>query len=148
MPGTRDIELVLDSARTLTANLDTAAINVEGGVMAWLDMLVGTVSGTTPTLDAYLQASIDNQGTWHSIGKLPQITTGSLEVRRPVYIPRPTIAGGATALAPVFVRMHYVVAGTTPSFGLNVFLEAVMNNAPPGPDEALGIGAAYLGAAT
>jgi hypothetical protein len=132
--GHFDINLQL-AAANLTATGQTTAIDVEGGVFA--EMLMwpsAAITGTTPTFDTVIEASVDGGSTYKSIGKMPQVTGANLAVgkriARPVFIPRPTGTNRFTK-----VRLNDTVAGTTPVFPRVAFLRDMGF----GDDSALGV---------
>jgi hypothetical protein len=99
---------------------------VHDGCVALLN--VTSVSGTSPSLKVYLQDSADN-ATWNdriafttvtAVGsQIAAIAPGSIN---PVAPATNSLASGTVLngnLAP-FLRLSYVVAGTSPSFSLNV----------------------------
>ena len=142
-----DADLILDSGQTVVATGNNAAIQVEGGWLAWARLVMGTVSGGGTTCDVYIQASIDNGSNYYMIGKFqqmgPSLTTKELAI--PVYIPR-WATSDATLLT--YVRARYVVAGGAPSYAVTYLrLDPMVSLAVRSIDEKLGIGAAALVAA-
>ena len=73
-----------------------------------LQLLVGAVAGTTPTLDVVVEDSIDGVN-WNAIATFAQVTAGSARQIRDV-----------TAPFADRVRVRYVVGGGTPSFTFGV----------------------------
>ena len=136
----RDANLKLDEDRSFSANVDATAIDVEGGMLAWVSMLLGTLSGAGAKMDAYVQASMDEGSNYYMIGKFQQIldTHDNKFLRVPVYVPRPTTAG-----TKVKVRMHYVETTASAVFAItDVFLEPMVSIAVPAIDEVEASGAA------
>lgn len=139
----RDANLKLDEDRSFTANADSTAIDTEGGFLAWVSMLLGTLTGGGAKMDVYVQASMDEGSNYYCIGKFQQIldTHDDKFLRIPVYVPRPTTAGTFTK-----VRLHYVetTAGCNPFVIVDVFLEPMVSIAPPAIDEVEASGCAIL----
>ena len=73
-----------------------------------LQLLVGAVAGTTPTLDVVVEDSIDGVN-WNAIATFAQVTAGSARQIRDV-----------TAPFADRVRVRYVIGGGTPSFTFGV----------------------------
>ena len=100
------------AARTSTVTATGVDVRgYKGGLI--VEQLVGTVSGTTPTLDGKLQQSSDNS-TWSDISgaTFTQVTASDsfqkigIDVRQ---------TGG-------YIRYVGTIAGTTPSFTMGVVL--------------------------
>lgn len=119
---------------TITANGATQLIL--GGVLntgvgsncgAWVQ-IQGPVTGTTPTLDLYIQDSGDG-GNWNDRVHFPQITaigtwwasygvsTGASPVPGPIQTNTLAAATAVPGQVQPRVRVSYVVGGATPSFG-------------------------------
>jgi hypothetical protein len=103
---------------------------------AYITILLGTVSGTTPTLAAQLQWSPDGGTTWLNIGTvLPNLTATSQTGLYMVYPTQfedassittlVTLSNGATVSKllnmplPRTWRLNYTIGGTTPSFAIS-----------------------------
>lgn len=137
-----DVDLILDTGQTITINTNTAAIQVEGGWMAWVRLLMGIVSGGGTTLDVRVQVSEDLGANYYAFGKFQQLgpTHSGKELAIPVYIPRPAVAGNLT-----YVRANYTVAGGAPSYAVTkCWLEPMLSPTVRAVDEQLAIGAAAL----
>jgi hypothetical protein len=81
-----------------------------GNIMIIQD--VGTVSGTTPTLDGKIQSSADNSTNWTDVtgATFTQVTAStSLQT-----------CNVDTRLAKRYIRYVGTIAGTTPSFSMDV----------------------------
>jgi len=122
--GVYDSSLLLKADGAVTADGQTTAITVEGG--SWADWYVdmGAVSGTTPTLTLYLEASLDGGSSYAKIATLNALDAddaSTLFVRR-VWIPAPTTTTSSNVRPSV--RLNSVVGGTTPSFTFESFLTA------------------------
>ena len=108
MPGPWDANLVPTSNATITANTNSAGFNVgEGAELRFQLEVTGTVSGTSPTLDAKIQDSADGS-SWADTGvAFTQVTaTGARQQRE-----------FKTKQGRPHVRVAYTVGGTSPSFG-------------------------------
>jgi hypothetical protein len=104
-----------------------------GGLGRFLVQLnVTAASGTTPTLDVYLQTSVDGTN-WHDVGHFAQVTAAGIRFLRLVLggaIPAvveeaqkdASLAAGTVEHGPAGkqLRVKYVIAGTTPSFTFEV----------------------------
>ena len=100
------------AARTSTVTATGIDISgYKGGLV--VQQLVGTVSGTTPTLDGKLQSSPDNS-TWTDISgaTFTQVTASDSFQKIGVRV-------GAAAK---YLRYVGTIAGTTPSFTMGVVL--------------------------
>lgn len=111
--------LIKPSTNTTTVTgtgVDVGSTNLDDA-MAVLD--VGTVSGTTPTLDVTIQASGTVGGTYTTISTFGQVTAstklGAVSV---------SLEGLAGSVDRRFVRAVGTIAGTTPSFAFGVILLA------------------------
>ena len=80
-PGQR-IAVKLDSGvnaagQTLTATDNTGTIKPKGANRVGLAIAIGSVTGTSPTLDITLQVSYDNGTTWWSLPASANSQTGA-----------------------------------------------------------------------
>ena len=102
------------AARTATVTATGTDLRTYKGVVK-VCQLVGTVSGTSPTLDGKLQSSPDNS-TWTDItgATFTQVTAGDSYQSIGVDLRK---TGG-------YVRYVGTIAGTTPSFTMGVTLIA------------------------
>ena len=105
------------AARTSTvAGATVTNFNAKGAVIT---INVTAVSGTSPTLVAKLQYSPDGGTTWIDYTNKPVTATISAIGQTTLIVcPGVTeVANSAVSLPlPRTVRMHYTIAGTTPSF--------------------------------
>ena len=108
MPGPWDANLVPFNNQTLTSNTNSAGFNVGEGAELRVQLEVaGTVSGTSPTLDAKLQDSADGS-TWADTGvSFTQVTASGSRQQREL----------KTKQGRPYVRVAATVGGTSPSFG-------------------------------
>ena len=99
----------------ITANGSSADINVAGLTHAVLTVDATAVSGTTPTLDLYLDRK-GPDGNYLFIAHLTQLTAVGDE--------EASIGPGATITEVLgeTVRVRWVVGGTTPSFTASISL--------------------------
>jgi len=129
----RDVELVLDTGRTVSADESTDYIETEGGMLCMARAWFGAMSGTNPTCDIRIQASVDAGSNYYKMGQMQQLvgTDDNKELACLCYIPRPASGQFKTR-----VRVNYDVGGTTPSFAVTrVILEPLESIAPPDQDE-------------
>lgn len=119
-----DVNLVLDSGQTVTADSTTTPIQVEGGAFVVLRSIFGAMSGASTTCDVYLQYSFDNV-TYYMVTKLQQLgpTDDNKKPAAVGFIPPHTTAGSR-----VYVRLRYEVAGGAPSYAVTkVYMEPLMS---------------------
>ena len=120
-------------ARTASFNSGTQTNATARG--AFITVLLGVVSGTSPTLTAQLQWSPDSGTTWLALGPASATATATGNtIALLVYPTNLSSAPGATPAAlttgatvtlpinsplPATWRLTYVITGTTPSFTIN-----------------------------
>lgn len=128
MAKDEDLKLA-DDGTPLTTSSSTTAIECEGGFFAVVRCYGGTLTDADETFDLTVEASVDDEATFGSIGAFPQIvgTDDDIEIARVVYVPPPTI-GTATR---THVRITWVGGGTTPSWPVTIFLEPLLSLAAP-----------------
>jgi hypothetical protein len=114
-----DIQGALKGAMTLysgtvTASGNTADIDVGSARAMEVEFKVTSVSGTSPTLDVYLEGKFERSGDYKPLVYQTGITT--------------TGVWYATITQMVFryVRVRWVVGGTSPSFALAVYAQWVV----------------------
>lgn len=139
----RDINLQLLDGGDIVATGTSAVVDTEGGFFAVIRAWLGTCTGTTTTLIATIQASIDGGSNYYSIGVLPTLDDADddIVVGRPVYIPKPTLSSTVTRTK---VRISYAVTGTTPVFPITAYIEPLLSLAPQATDVSLAEGVAKL----
>lgn len=119
-------KLVESAAFTATGASDPVE-NLAPRTMGTVYVNVSAVSGTTPTLDLYLQGSYDGGQNWVDLASSPQVTaTGGVilalssqgAASAPFAATDGTMAASTakTVTFPDRVRLKYKIAGTTPSF--------------------------------
>lgn len=138
----RDALLKLyDGATSGTSEILTPPVDTEGGFRADVVMFIGAVTGTSPTLTARVQASID--GTSYSdIAQFPTMTganSQNTKISRSVYIPHPAAGQAATK-----VRLSLTPGGTAPVWNLRVFVEPLVSIAVEATDSERREGLARL----
>jgi len=122
---------IIFAKQTLTASASGASIpGIEKYTSAIFQLEVGTVTGTTPTLDVYVQTFLPDNTTWEDIVHFTQVTSSTSHQLA-------WFVSGAATLAAVqteglsagtirafglgnSIRVRCVVAGTSPSFGNTV----------------------------
>src|SRR3990167_3935848 len=125
-----DGNLVLDAGQTLTNEAQTTQITVEGGILAWLNILFGTLAADADALNIRLQY-LPTGSTWFTCpgGRVEQIlgTNDSDFVRVPVFIPETDTKGDKTPL-----RLDYELSenGTESFVITRAWLDPVYANAP------------------
>ena len=143
-----DVNLKLAAAGTpLTAVADQAAVETEGGFLAWVTFYLGTITDSNETVTVEIQASRDGAANYFPILSMEVFTNDDENkvIRRPCYVPRP-----AENQTKTYVRLACTaVAGTTPSLPVDVFLDPMLTLGVPDEDEnhdlaANRSGAAYL----
>lgn len=110
------MNLVQLASAALTANGQTPPINVPSSIKRGeLNVNVTALSGTTPTLDIYVEGLDDNR-VWFLIYHPTQITTVS-------DVSEGLGDGMQTAVSlPDVIRVRWVLGGTTPSFTASISL--------------------------
>lgn len=104
-------EDVLRASAAATASGNTAAISDFGPASALvLQLVVSAASGTTPTLNVFVEDSIDGGATWNQVAAFGQKTAVASEVIRVA----DTVPFGR------LLRVRWAIAGTTPSFTFEV----------------------------
>lgn len=116
------------STTTLTASASGGKLpGMEKYTSALFHATVGTVTGTSPTLDIYIQTLLPDNTVWQDIAHFTQITSSSAaRVLHFVVGASSEAAVQTEALAAAtikaiglgcFIRVRCVVGGTNPSFG-------------------------------
>ena len=100
--------------QTATATVTGTGIDCSGYEEVVYALMVGAVSGTTPTLDAKIQESATVGGTYTDItgAVFAQVTTATHQLHLSVRV----------NTAKPFQRVLATIAGTTPSYALSVAL--------------------------
>lgn len=117
---------------TITSDTTTATVNVGNGYTAARALLkVGTVTGTSPTLNTYIQGAFrlaDGTDSWYDWISLTQLdTTDNVRVMASVAgsgeeiitVTDGTLAAGQVVNGPIpsKIRAKLIKGGTNPSFG-------------------------------
>jgi hypothetical protein len=114
-------------AKTVTGNGATQ-INYNA-IGAYILINMGAVTGTTPTLDAKVQVSMDSGTTWLDLpgAVFPQFTATGTKMLA-IY-PGITVAANAAVSAPMprTWRIMWTIGGTTPSFTITNIQVAYVN---------------------
>lgn len=128
-------EIVASAARTADGN--SGALKLPRGKTYGLTVVVSAASGTSPTMDLYVQASNDGGTTFRSVSKFAQITAAlaAPSGRRLVFghsgylvgADEDTMAAGTNAAISQFpltrdYRILWDIGGTNPSFTFSVDL--------------------------
>ncbi len=128
--------VVLINQGTVTTNATTAALTLPPASSYRILVTCNTVTGTSPTLVAILATSFDGGATYQEILSTTTLTTtglgdqllvrpylgiGDAATRGPCSLLGTTDIVAATVnngpINPQYVKMRFVVSGTTPSFG-------------------------------
>jgi len=130
-----DANLVLDAGRTLTNEAQTTAIEVEGGVLAWLCIKFATLAADGDALNVRLQYRPDGTNYYTCPGgRVEQIlgTHDNKFIRQPVFIPAHETKGEETD-----VRLEYELSeiGTESFVITKAWLEPMLSLAPPPVDQ-------------
>jgi hypothetical protein len=115
------------AATTLTASASGAKIpGIEKYTSALFYLTVGTVSGSTPLLDVYIQTLLPNATTWQDIAHFTQVTSSTVSeiihfvtgASSVAAVQTETLASATIKAIGLgcFIRVRCKVAGTTPSF--------------------------------
>lgn len=145
-PGTR--QLVLLGLTTVTTSGTGSDLNLpQGFTSAIVSVTVNTVSGTTPTLNFYVQNRCAQVAATDGTGQLPtgtaiyddlisfaQVTTTNTQICRIVggsnvvaAQKNKTLAAGSAASGPIggTWNVAWVISGTTPSFAFSAVAELI-----------------------
>jgi len=99
---------------TVTANGNTADIDVSTVSALEVEIKVTSVSGTSPTLDVYIEGKFEATGDYKPLASQTGITTTGVWFL--------TI----NPLVFRYVRVRWVVGGTSPSFAITVVAQAMV----------------------
>jgi len=101
-------DYTLSASGAQTATFNSAAIDMSSSSQASFYLIVGTVTGTTPSLTVTLQDSPDGTN-WFTLNTAftAVVASTSLQVKRETNMGR-------------YVRANCVITGTTPSFTFSV----------------------------
>jgi len=114
--------LFLARPQTATSTVTGAAVDTMGYNDAMITLEVGTVSGTTPTLDGKIQESADGSTGWADItgATFTQVTASNSTQKI-------RLNGLGVGSRKRYIRFVGTIAGTTPSFALAA--NALLGNA-------------------
>lgn len=135
LPVTRNSATTTGDTGTKTTSFNGATQTNSNASGAFITALLGTVSGTSPTLTVQLQWSPDAGTTWHALGPASATATATGQsISVLIYHTNLSQAAGTTpvnlttgatvtlalnAPLPSTWRLAYVIAGTSPSFALS-----------------------------
>jgi len=118
--------------QTLTATNNGLAVDAAamGANALSARLSVGTVAGTTPTLNVKMQASPDGSGSWVDItgATFTQVTTSNQDQMIRFTVPP---AASTTAPAYRYVRAVATIGGTSPAFALSVAVFGLRHHPQP-----------------
>ncbi len=128
--GARHARETLEASAAHTASGDTGSFQVETYGTADILLDVTVASGTSPTLDVYIEKLLPDGTTWQDIYHFPQATTAygkkavSLIGQAPdeFTVQNQAIAASAivTTLFGAIWRISWVLTGTSPSFTFSI----------------------------
>jgi hypothetical protein len=99
---------------TVTSNGNTSDIDLSNYSAVELELKVTSVSGTSPTLDVYIEGKFEATGDYETLASQMGITnTGTW-----FFTVNPLIFR--------YVRVRWVVGGTSPSFTFGVYAQAMV----------------------
>lgn len=106
--------LIVLASATQTVSGGAAPVNVPEALKRLeVDINVTAASGTTPTLDVFVEG-LDANGVWFTLWHPTQIT-GAIATAQSIG------PGGQTPLlVPDTIRVRWVIGGTTPSFTFSI----------------------------
>lgn len=122
----RDTAYIASAAKV--ASFSGLAIGVDRYSAIKVAILITAVSGTSPTLNVYLQTLLGDDVTWSDIASLTQLTATGNRVldfinggNSEYASVDGSLAAGTirNALLGRWVRLKFVIAGTNPSFTLS-----------------------------
>lgn len=122
IPGPSDV--AISDTGTFTASFDgtTQTNTAYRGVL--IAVIVGAVSGTSPTMQVQPEYSPDAGATWFTFGNLIALTASNQQKFINIYPAATGLSGvtGTNAALPKTWRLSYTITGATPSFVIsNVF---------------------------
>lgn len=129
----RHVTLLAAGARTTTGS--SGEIKVGRFTSLLVMLTVNTVTGTSPTLDVYLQMKCPDDTTWHDMAHFAQVTSSnnkqlaSLATSGNSIRAVQTAALGAGTIRSDTVlgstwRIHWVIGGTNPNFNFGLICNA------------------------
>lgn len=114
----RELPILASAARTATGTSD-AVCDLAPFTKYAMQLVVSAASGTTPTLDATWQHSIDGGTTWFTVVAFTQRTAAANELKV-----ESEVEAGTAEVWGDCMRVSYVIGGTTPSFTFRMDLFA------------------------
>ena len=132
--GAATIFTWIDAQTVIATDTTAGLVGMSVLSQATLYLKVTTVSGTSPTLDVYVQKLLPDRATYQDIAHFAQSTTTGGQVMHMVTGGNKIEAQQTNALAASTVnavpfgsewRISMVVAGTSPSFGLSLYMEGL-----------------------
>lgn len=117
IPGSVSVTDITSAAITTTSTSTAVTIGTSSGAPSGMQFIfpIGTVSGTSPTLDTSIEGTEDGSN-WRRIYDLPRVTSGSQALRTPVL----SVEGLRS------IRYVRTIGGTSPSFTMS----AIRNTIP------------------
>lgn len=121
------------AARTTGSTTDQLLVDRFSSIAILVDVTV--VSGTSPTLNVYLQNLMPDGTTWSDIGSMNQITAtgkyamGQLPGGNSTFtVVTGSLAAGTQRTFPLGakIRIQYVIGGTSPSFTFSIHAELIV----------------------
>lgn len=116
------------------ATYQSNKFQVENFTQATVLIVTTNSSGTSPTLDVYIQKLLPDGATWHDIAAFTQITGNASRVMSLVSGGNKEEAQQSAALAAGTVnavafggwwRIYYKIGGTSPSFDIQTAIEGL-----------------------
>jgi len=106
------LEVTLVNAQTITANGESSNVDIYAYIYVFVFIYVSAVSGTSPSMNVYLNAYDSTSGQYVTIASVTDITaTGTYYMT-------------ASNLAVRYVNVSWTVSGTSPSFTTTITLHA------------------------
>jgi hypothetical protein len=129
-----NVELLASTTAAATASGSTFGVDRFTAFTVRLN--VSAASGTSPTLNVYIQKLVPNGSrpstVWHDIISFTQLTTTGTRISEmveggnaEVALSQAALAAGTVqnALIGSYHRVHYVIGGTNPSFTFSVYAD-------------------------
>lgn len=123
------VTYLASAARAATTNSSGNEVGIEMYSQVIVELAVTVASGTTPTLNVYLQQLLPDGTTWNDIGAFTQMTGTGTRVMAMVAGGNSEFAQGSGALTAGTMRatplgdthrVRAVIGGTNPSFTFSV----------------------------
>ena len=127
--GCQHIRKELVPAAAYTASAQTSKFQVDSYSNFDIHLSVTAVSGTSPTMNVYVQKLLPDDSTWQDMASFAQVTATAAHRLSFISagssiaaVQTEALAAGSTVTTPVggWMRLRWVIAGTSPSFTMEI----------------------------